>query len=335
MINWLKANEQTRRRAIDQISFETGFSPSAIEKDWYVTLALKAVYQTSWAGDIVFKGGTSLSKGWQLITRFSEDIDLAINPSALGFTGTLEKRDVKKLRKKSASYMGGEFLGALTAQLRSIDITTDMLTIHLQQIDSSDTDPRIIELEYPTLYPTQDYVRSKVLLEVGARSLREPFTMRPITSLVTEYLPNTPFAVPAFDVPTVNPGRTMLEKMFLLHEEFTKPAAKIRHQRMSRHLYDIDSLMKSTYGPAALKDIQLFETIRTHRSVFNPHPHIDYTTTQLHELIIIPPQEAIDKWEQDYAVMRISMLGANPPEFSELIHNLTAITDSLKVNRSE
>jgi predicted nucleotidyltransferase component of viral defense system len=75
MLNWLNLSEQRRKEIINNISFRTGLAVAAIEKDWYVTLALHAVFQTQWATEIVFKGGTSLSKAWRLINRFSEDVD--------------------------------------------------------------------------------------------------------------------------------------------------------------------------------------------------------------------------------------------------------------------
>jgi hypothetical protein len=233
MIQWLSLSAQRRKQIIDQISFTNNFSPAAIEKDWYVTLALQAVVQTPWASDIVFKGGTSLSKAWNLITRFSEDVDLAISPTALGFTQEkFTKGDVKRLRRKSAQFMGGEFLEALTTQLRGIGVGEDQLTIQAREIMDSDMDPRIIELEYPTLYPIQqNYVRSKVLLEVGARSLRDPYTMRPINSLISDHYPDSEFSGRSFEIATVNPDRTFLEKLFLLHEEFTKPAGRGRFER--------------------------------------------------------------------------------------------------------
>ncbi|HEY9260367.1 nucleotidyl transferase AbiEii/AbiGii toxin family protein [Chitinophaga sp.] len=87
MFEWQKLPEEQKRNILAEASAITGYPTNVIEKDWWVTVALKAVFATPWADNLVFKGGTSLSKAWNLIERFSEDIDLAIDRSALGFSG--------------------------------------------------------------------------------------------------------------------------------------------------------------------------------------------------------------------------------------------------------
>ncbi len=328
MIKWLTLTEKRRKEIINNINFETGLSVTAIEKDWYVTLALHAVFQTPWANEIVFKGGTSLSKGWDLISRFSEDVDLAISPTALGMdpknitTGT----HIKKLRKANGTFMEGPFLEALTAQLRNMDITQEMLDIRIRQAKYSDEDPRIIELEFSSLFEVEDgYVKKKVDLEIGARSLREPFQLRSIRSIIDGALPAFDTGIPAFEVPTVTPDRTFLEKMFLLHEEFTKDVAKMRHYRMSRHLYDLYYVADSDFGKSALQDNDLFEIIRNHRALYNEHEHIDYPTIVLPKMIIVPPPAVIALWENDYTQMRVSMMAKEPPTFQQILERLSGI----------
>ena len=83
MIAWLSLNDEQRRITLEQASIRSGIQPKAIEKDWWVTLSLKALFSSEYAQYCIFKGGTSLSKGWKLIQRFSEDIDIALDPEAL------------------------------------------------------------------------------------------------------------------------------------------------------------------------------------------------------------------------------------------------------------
>ena len=92
---WLKISKDRRIEILNQASNTTGLPAIAIEKDWWVTLALKVAFSTKWAPNLVFKGGTSLSKSWQLIERFSEDIDLSLEREVLGFTGDLSKNKLK------------------------------------------------------------------------------------------------------------------------------------------------------------------------------------------------------------------------------------------------
>ena len=90
---------KTKLETLDQVSNQTGLPPAAIVKDWWVTLALKAIFLLPFSEHIIFKGGTSLSKGWKLIERFSEDIDLVLDRTLLGFEGELSKGQIRRLRK--------------------------------------------------------------------------------------------------------------------------------------------------------------------------------------------------------------------------------------------
>lgn len=101
------------------------------------------------------------------------------------------------------------------------------LTFKVIEAKDSDQDPRIIEIYYPNIIGSEGYLIPRVQVEIGCRSLREPFTVRSFGSLVDETYAGSDFAMPFFDVPTVNPERTFLEKLFLLHEEFSKPIEKI------------------------------------------------------------------------------------------------------------
>src|SRR5690606_6125097 len=101
----------------------------------------------------------------------------------------------------------------------------------------------IIEIQYPTLTEKSSYLKPVVLVEVGCRSLKEPYTQRTLGTILSEVFPNRPFSDEPISIPVVNPERTFLEKVFLLHEEFQKNADKIRVERLSRHLYDIERLM--------------------------------------------------------------------------------------------
>ncbi len=115
---WLKIPEERRIAILNQGSNILGLPAIAIEKDWWVTLALKASFELKYSPSIVFKGGTSLSKGWNLIERFSEDIDLAIDRKFFGFEGDISKSQIKNLRKISCEFISTNFLEDLTKKLR-------------------------------------------------------------------------------------------------------------------------------------------------------------------------------------------------------------------------
>lgn len=112
---------------------------------------------------------------------------------------------------------------------------------------------------------------------MGARSLTEPMENKPIISFVDSHFKDLPFAMPSFDVQVVIPTRTFIEKVLLLHEEFLKPIERIRTDRLTRHLYDLDKIMRSEYGELAIKDEELFQTIVDHRESITPIRGIDYS----------------------------------------------------------
>lgn len=217
--------------------------------------------------------------------------------------------------------MEGPFLERLTQQIRAMGVTEEMLEIAIRPPKYSDDDPRIIELSYPSLF-TSGYLKRKVELEIGARSLREPFSSKPIAAIIDQKLPQVNSGIAAFEVPTVNPDRTFLEKIFLLHEELTKAPEKIRHFRMSRHLYDLFYLADSDFGQSAIQNADLFETIRQHRQLYNEHDHVKYDGLLLSHLQFIPPATVLAHWEDDYQRMHTSMLGNNPPTFPQLMGRL-------------
>jgi len=103
--HWLTLSKDRRIKILNQTTELTGLPAVAIEKDWWVTLVLNAVFSLPYSENIVFKGGTSLSKGWGLIERFSEDIDLAIDRKFFGYEGDISKTQIKKLRKKSCEFI--------------------------------------------------------------------------------------------------------------------------------------------------------------------------------------------------------------------------------------
>ena len=175
MNKWFTLPEDTRR-VFNQVAAREGLPVGAIEKDWWVTLTLRLVFSLSYAQHLVFKGGTSLSKGWNLIERFSEDIDLAIDRTFLGFDGTLSKTQVKKLRKASCNFIAHKFAEDLEAKVEEFQIQDLQLTV--QEFKDSDTDPLVVELHYQSLASDSPYLMPRVLIEVGARSLMEPTEKR-------------------------------------------------------------------------------------------------------------------------------------------------------------
>jgi predicted nucleotidyltransferase component of viral defense system len=284
-----------------------------------------------YANVLIFKGGTSLSKGWNLIQRFSEDIDLALDREFLGFIGQLTKGDIKKLRRKSYQFITETFTEEVKNKFAELGF--ENITVKYREVENHDQDPLVIEIYYPTLTNNDNYLKPAVLVEVGSRSLKEPFTQRTFGTIVSEVFTGRPFADKAVTIPVVNPERTFLEKIFLLHEEFQKPQDKIRVERLSRHLYDIEKLSRTEYADIALQDTKLYNTIVKHREKFTPISGIDYINHSPDKISFIPPDTILKDWQQDYEIMTQTMIYDNPLPFDELIKRLTELQK--RINASQ
>ncbi|MGG7666999.1 nucleotidyl transferase AbiEii/AbiGii toxin family protein [Dyadobacter sp. BHUBP1] len=322
----LKAND--KKVIFEAISSETGMPAFAVEKDWWVTETLAIIFEMEVASQLVFKGGTSLSKAWRLIYRFSEDIDLAIDRKFFGFEGELSKKQMTALRKKAGEYTIGPFFEELQRKFaeRGFEVKFNVV-----EYKDSDQDPRIIEIYYPNVVEAPGYVEPRVQVEIGCRSLREPFKDCTFGSLVDEQYGGREFASPLITVPTVYAERTFLEKLFLLHEEFNRPEEKIRVDRLSRHLYDVHYLSKSE-AAIALTDQDLYETIVSHRYVFSKMGGVDYNLHNPKTLNPHPPDSVVHAWAADYSRMREEMIyEENPPTFDELLASI----DKMKARLAE
>jgi hypothetical protein len=330
MHEWLQLPEKRRRELLNAISVRTGLPESAIEKDWWVTLALQIVFSTSWGNHLVFKGGTSLSKSWDLIDRFSEDVDLALDREVLGFSGDLSINKIKNLRKASCRFISNDFKNAIEKQLQQTGINPELYILTAQESKDSDRDPQVLRLQYRSIINDSNYLPDKVLIEIGARSLREPSSDRTIHSIIGSSFPDQPFAGKPFVVETVDPKRTFLEKAFLLHEEFLKPVEQIRHERMSRHLYDLDRLMDTVHGIDALADKNLYQSIIEHRKKFNYLRGVDYSMHTHDKISFIPPEAVLIIWQQDYELMRKNMIYGEAKEFKDLIKKLQLLIERFR-----
>ena len=319
---WLQLSTKDKQGIFNEVAADINLPEATIEKDWWVVRTLELVFASSIAPHTVFKGGTSLSKAWNLIDRFSEDIDLALDRRFLG----IEKPDsemtgsqVSKLRKNSAKFITVKYFPELVELFDAAGLNVN---IKLGEIKTDDQDPLIIEIYYPSVTESISYIQPRVLIEVGSRSLIEPFDNRSFTSMVGEKYKGRAFADSNIIIPSVNPQRTFLEKLFLLHEEFQLPTDKIKVERKSRHLYDLEKLMDTEYAVAALGNTTLYQTIVEHRAKLTPLRGINYANHTPDKINPIPPVAIMEAWEKDYQAMQESMLYNPSLPFEKLIERI-------------
>lgn len=323
MNKWFTVPDSTKSNAYIQIAEKTGMASFAVEKDWWVVQTLAIIFDMKVSEHLVFKGGTSLSKAWNLIDRFSEDIDLAIDRQFLGFEGELSKKQITALRRTANNYVSKTFFIELQAEF--IKKGFKNIKWEIIKTTESDQDLIIINLYYPNNIETPGYIQPRVQIEIGCRSLREPFSKQSFSSLIDIHYPDAVFSQENIVIPTVNPEHTFLEKVFLLHEEFSKPIEKIRVERLSRHLYDVYQLSKTKFAEIALSEKELYETIVKHRYRFTKVADVDYNLHQPKTINIIPSSEILEAWKTDYKIMEEQMIYGDSPSFETIISKLSEL----------
>ena len=151
--------EDRQRQAISSAALKTGLLPSSIEKDWWVTQVLRALHTLPYSNHIAFKGGTSLSKCWGLIERFSEDIDIAISREFLGYAGELTKTQISdKLRRAACCFVREKMQYDVKDALLKQNIRNDAFSVDVAITPVTTTDPEVITVTYVSLYDASPYI---------------------------------------------------------------------------------------------------------------------------------------------------------------------------------
>lgn len=332
MHKFLTLSDSQRKNVFESISHKVNLPVQVIEKDFWVTAVLQMVFSLPIAEHLIFKGGTSLSKGWRLIDRFSEDIDLAVDPVFLGAEeGDLTKKQIKKLRKASSLFVFEKLTPMIRERIADVGIQS-FLTLEAQpngEGDNTYPEPRQVYFHYKSIFvETLSYLRPDIVLEVSARSLLEPAEPIEVKSILAEHLPFEPLAIAA--VHTAVPAKTFLEKAFLLHEMFSVPGHGKKAERKSRHLYDLYVMMNKEFAKSAINNSQLWETIRHHREIYTSVRDMDYTPEVRHRMRLVPREDIIDVWSNDYEAMKESMIYGKRPTFEELIDGMLELQERFK-----
>lgn len=320
---WMFSDEQ-KSMFVAQTSERVGLPPQAVEKDWWVTMTLKALFESSCRDFITFKGGTSLSKGWHVIERFSEDIDIAIDKSFWGIAGD-NKSQRDRIRKLSRAYIEQRLVAEMQALLEGYGASD--FELRAVPAQDSDADPTLVLLPYRSIYANIEYVESQIRIEFSCRSLKEPRERIEISPLVAEAYPEV-FGKLVFPIYAVVPTRTFLEKVFLLHEEFQKENPRV--ERMTRHLYDLERLMDTDFGKTALAEPKMYAEIVKHRSMFNTIRGIDYRTHHPSRINFIPPEELAEMWCRDYERMQEYFIYGDSLSYDRLIARMAELRDRFR-----
>lgn len=297
-----------------------GIPARIVEKDFWMCWTLRELFALPEHGArLTFKGGTSLSKGWKLTERFSEDIDVVIGRDSLGFPGErLSRNQLEKLKEACSRCVVKDLLPELQKKLTRRLPKGSKWTLEAAEAEE-DPELQTLLFRYPTEFADPaGYVRPVVKIELGARSEIEPAESPEIRPMLAETFPKL-FADASFPVRTVAPRRTFWEKAMLLHEETWRPAGKPRKVRLSRHYYDLWCLITKGVAVEAMQDDGLFERVAAHRQIFFRYGWMDYATLSKGRLRVLPLPEQEAEWRRDYEAMRGEMFSRTPPPFDAVL----------------
>jgi hypothetical protein len=321
-------------------------SAGVIEKDFWVCWTLKHLFGLGPSpAQLIFKGGTSLSKVYAAIERFSEDIDVSLSRQDLGFvgerdpygpmSGKQQKKIVEQIIDRCREAITAELLPKLRA--RFADVLGPGDTATPWSLSPDEKDPQKIYFTYPAGIAAASegaanpYVRRIVILELGARSDHWPVEEHPIRPYAAEVLPEV-FAEPECRIRTLKAERTFWEKATLLHAEAHRPLDATMGDRLSRHYYDVAKLYQSPFGQNALTDHALLRQVVAHKNLFFRSGWANYQTAVPGSFRLVPPVERHAALKSDYRVMQENMIFGESSSFEELLAMVSEIEE--KVNAS-
>jgi hypothetical protein len=329
-----------RAELFGETAARKGIADAIVEKDFWVCWMLQQLFSIdTLKGRLLFKGGTSLSKVFHAINRFSEDIDLAVDYVALGFTGERDPRQdgistskrnkiLAEMMNACQLYIGTEFIQAVDKRCREILGAPDAWSLGV-----SETDPNVVRFRYPgSGGKTLVYVPPQVVLELGTHAEFVPHDRFSIRSFAAEEFPDV-VTDGDVDVVALLAKRTFWEKATILHQEYHRAPEKLLPERYSRHYYDLSMLAQSQIRAEALGDFTLLADVVKHKETFYPSAWAQYELARPGTLRLVPKAEWMAALERDYKNMGI-MIFAEPPPFAGIIETLGRLEEDINRQRT-
>jgi Nucleotidyl transferase AbiEii toxin, Type IV TA system len=323
-LDFLGLSEKERRLYIEQAALRKNISPIVIEKDFWVCWLLGALFESEFANSLVFKGGTSLSKVFGLIERFSEDIDLSLSPSFLNLP------DVGGSRNQAHKWMlKAENECTLAVRERILPVLEASAVLGLGRrttnwfefLTDTTTHSPVVLFHYPTTQPAGfDYLKRSVKLEFGSLTDQQPAGRHPIKPWIAEALPAA-FLDWKCEVIALAIERSFWEKATILHTEYHRPMDKPTPDRFSRHYADTAALARSPEANQAILNDKLRQRVVDWKSRYFGSSWARYEDAKPGTFRLVPPSHRLAALRRDYQAMR-DMYLREPVGFNEVISAL-------------
>lgn len=308
-----------------------GLNDAIVEKDFWVCFVLDYLFHRSpWKNSITFKGGTSLSKGFNLISRFSEDIDLILDWRVLGYgrDEPWEKRSNTKqdVFNKEANIRAETFLAEIFCPAVREGLSQELG--YEADIYIDEAEKQTVIFAYPKLFVNIGTLQV-IRLEIGALAAWTPAKETAIVPYVAEYYPDV-FRQKTTDILTVAPERTFWEKATILHHEANRPEHLEMPQRYSRHYYDLYRMAVTPVKEAAFFRLDLLKRVVDFKMKFYPRGWAKYQEAVPGTLKLIPPEYRFSELKADYETMR-DMLYGDVPAFGTVIETVRKLEKEINV----
>jgi len=314
---------EERSALFSETATSIGTTPAIIEKDFWVTWVLDQLFQHPETSRLLmFKGGTSLSKVYRLIERFSEDIDLILDWRVLSGEDPLAERSKTSqerlndaINKQAQAYIGGELLTHISAALGEVCIC---------KVEPADRN--VINVRYPAAFSDQ-YLRPEVRLEIGPLASWLPHEERTIHCYAAETFPQV-FERKECLVRVIKAERTFWEKATILHHEAHRPEVNPQPPRYSRHYYDVAKMAESPVKNAALADLELLANVVEFKERFYPRSWARYDLARPGTFRLVPEGHVLATVEADYRAMA-NMIFGDLPEIGAIMTTLKKLQDEI------
>jgi len=316
----LKLTPAQRAELFNAAAQKLGIGPVALEKDFWVCWTLRELFSLPGTSEhLIFKGGTSLSKVWRAIQRFSEDIDVSLSKEWLGFGGDQdpEKQSSRAKRSQKIVDLAAACADKVRDQLRPALMARATAALGAQSwtMVVSDQDPQELLFRYPTSLPAMagtEYIAREVKIECGARSDRWPADDRPIQPYVAEAYPEA-IKDATVQVRVLSIQRTFWEKATILHAEANRPADKATPGKFSRHYADLAALADHPEAAGALARDDLRARVVEHKQVFFAATWAKYEAAVPGTFLLVPPEARLAQMAADYREMQLMYFGEPKP----------------------
>ena len=336
MDKFIKFSREERKNIIQKASFDLGLRFDVVEKDIWVCWVLDKLFSLKeLEGKIVFKGGTCLSKAYNLIERFSEDIDITIDKSCLDIAGVSKKsREVKSRTKKAEEQFVQEKIFKILNEAFSKELTKDDWALEIDSDDKStinfqfpSSSSNVFPLTFPIELSNYNYIKRSIKLEFGALGDIYPSEEKSVEPYAKKILPDI---FGSSKVKVLDVKRTFLEKLLILHSINCRPIDRKLQSHYSRHYYDVFALIKAGIGKEALKLPDVLKSVIENKITFWDESWKPYDLIKsFADIKIIPEEESrIKELRGDYKKMA-EMFFKDYPSFSKIIAELKRFEASI------